>query len=114
MHENPDETGVFFSTRFCTHRRFYPCVVNGRRDWPLSGENQLLPGESGFRDSSEPPLFMDSKIAEKDNRIVEGWKKDANGILIFVSPRAPINTHTFMNRNIRLVSSLRLSLRCLR
>ena len=75
-------------------------VVSDDRGRPRSGATQPLPGESDFLDSSEPLFSMYSKIAEEDNKIAEGWKTDADGILIFVSPRAPINTHTtLMNRN---------------
>jgi hypothetical protein len=46
-----------------------------------------LLGESNFGDSSEPFFPIYSKAAEdEDNKMVERWQKDADGILIFVSP----------------------------
>lgn len=47
---------------------------------------QPSPAESNFGDSSGPFFSIYSKVAEKeDNRMVEQWQKDADGILIFVS-----------------------------
>jgi hypothetical protein len=44
--------------------------------------------ETHFGDSSGPVFRMYSKIAEKDdNTMAERWQKDADGILIFVSPQ---------------------------
>ena len=41
---------------------------------------------------------MYSKIAEeKDNRMVERWQKDADGILIFVSARVRIHVPIRIN-----------------
>src|SRR6266446_2136398 len=43
-------------------------------------------GESNFGDSSGPLFLIYSKAAEdEDNKMVERWQKDADGILIFVS-----------------------------
>jgi Family of unknown function (DUF6535) len=43
-------------------------------------------GESNFGDSSGPLFSVYSKAAEEeDNKTVERWQKDADGILIFVS-----------------------------
>jgi hypothetical protein len=45
-------------------------------------------GESNFGDSSGPIFSMYSKITkEEDDRDAERWQKDADGVLIFVSPR---------------------------
>jgi hypothetical protein len=42
--------------------------------------------ESNFGDSSGPLFTIYSKAAEEeDNKMVERWQKDADGILIFVS-----------------------------
>ena len=42
---------------------------------------------------------MYSKISkEEDDEMAENWQKDADGILIFVSPLADIHTTTHMNR----------------
>jgi hypothetical protein len=49
---------------------------------------QPLQAESIFGDSSGPLFSMYSKAAEEeDNRMVDRWQKDADGILIFVGPR---------------------------
>ena len=55
---------------------------------PQPAPNQPSQSESIFGDSSGPLFSMYSKAAEEvDNRMVERWQKDADGILIFVSPR---------------------------
>ena len=42
-------------------------------------------GESRFGDSSAPLFTMYSKIAEEeDNKMIERWQKDSEGIIIFV------------------------------
>ena len=44
-------------------------------------------GESNFGDSSGPLFSIYSKAAEdEDNKMVDRWQKDADGILFFVSP----------------------------
>ena len=43
--------------------------------------------ESNIGDSSEPLFSMYTEAAEEeDNKMVERWQRDADGILIFVSP----------------------------
>jgi len=43
-------------------------------------------GASSFGDSSGPLFSIYSKAAEEeDNKMVEHWQKDADGILFFVS-----------------------------
>ena len=55
---------------------------------PQSAPNQLPQGESIFGDSSGRLFSIYTKAAEEeDKKIVERWQKDADGILIFVSPR---------------------------
>ena len=49
--------------------------------------HQLSEEEYHYGDSSWPLFTTYSKIAEKeDNKIVERWQKDAEGIIIFVRP----------------------------
>ncbi|KAF8471366.1 hypothetical protein DFH94DRAFT_637091, partial [Russula ochroleuca] len=61
---------------------------DSHRDHPQSTQNRPLQGESNFGDSSGPLFSIYSKAAkEEDNKMVERWQKDADGILIFVSPR---------------------------
>ncbi len=58
-----------------------PNLEHGYHDQPPSQE------VSQFGDSSGPLFSMYSKIAEKDDRtMVERWQKDADGVIIFVSP----------------------------
>jgi hypothetical protein len=55
-------------------------ITDGHRDHPQSRE-------SSFGDSSGPLFSIYYKVAkEEDDRMVERWQKDADGILIFVSP----------------------------
>ena len=59
-----------------------------------------LQGESSFGDSSGPFFSIYSKVAEEEDRkMVERWQKDADGILIFVSPRVDIHSSLCINRN---------------
>jgi hypothetical protein len=54
----------------------------------MTTSNQPL---SNFGDSSGPLFSTYSKAADdEDNKVVERWQKDADGILIFVSPRVGI------------------------
>ena len=60
------------------------CITDDRPDQPLQRE-------SNFGDSSGSLFSIYSKAAdEEDNKMVERWQKDADGILIFVSPRVGI------------------------
>ena len=53
----------------------------------MTASNQPLQGESNIGDSSGLLFSIYSKAAEEeDNKMVERWQKDADGILIFVSP----------------------------
>jgi hypothetical protein len=60
--------------------------------------NQPLQEESNFGDSSGPLFSIYSKAADdEDNKMVERWQKDADGILIFVSPRVAIHAALCIN-----------------
>ena len=64
------------------------CIADDRPNHPVPTSNQPLQGESNFGDSSGPLFSIYSKAAEdEDTKMVERWQKDADGILIFVSPR---------------------------
>ena len=53
-----------------------------------------------FGDSSGPLFSIYSKAAEEeDNKMVERWQRDADGILIFVSPRIDIRLSLHMSWN---------------
>ncbi|KAF8484503.1 hypothetical protein DFH94DRAFT_235514 [Russula ochroleuca] len=55
-----------------------------RRNHPQSTPNQQLQGENIFGDSSGQLFSIYTKAAEEeDNKMVERWQKDADGILIF-------------------------------
>ena len=54
--------------------------------------DQPSQGESNFGDSSEQLFSLYSKASEEEDRkMAESWQKDADGILIFVSPRVGIH-----------------------
>ena len=88
-------------TRCVTHQFDLPPLIsqphivddhqNDRRNDPVTTSNQPLQGESNFGDSSGPLFSIYTKAAEdEDKKLVERWQKDADGILIFVSPRVVI------------------------
>ena len=53
-------------------------------------QDQGLQGESNFSDGSEALFSMYLRRArEEDRKMAEGWKGYADGMLVFVSPRAP-------------------------
>ncbi len=55
-------------------------------------------GDSNFGDSSGPIFIMYSKLAkENDDELVDRWQKDADGIVIFVSPSVDFRTNAHMN-----------------
>src|SRR6266702_6731784 len=52
---------------------------------PQSAQNQASQGVYNFVDGSGPIFSMYSEMAsEEDKKMTEGWKADADGILIFV------------------------------
>ena len=64
----------------------------GQTQPPLNHQPQPSQGESSFGDSSGPFFSIYSKAAEEeDNKMVERWQKDADGILIFVSSHVAIH-----------------------
>ena len=67
------------------------CIADDPGDHTMATSNQPLQGGSNFGDSSGPLFSIYSKAAqEEDNKMVERWQKDADGILFFVSPRVGI------------------------
>jgi hypothetical protein len=73
-----------------------------KQPWPAS-DLPLWPqqGDSNFGDSSGPIFSMYSKLSkEEDDALVDRWQKDADGILIFVSPSVDIHTNAHTNYNI--------------
>jgi len=82
-------------------------------DHPAPTSNRPLQGESSFGDSSGPLFSIYSKAAEdEDNKMVERWQKDADGILIFVSFRVFMRIYIYVEHD-RLVYSLPQSLHSL-
>ena len=77
------------------------CIADERPDHPVTTSNQPLQGESIFGDSSGSLFSIYSKAADdEDNKMVERWQKDADGILIFVSHRIVIiRLSLHINRN---------------
>ena len=71
--------------------------VDGDPNQPAPNQpSRPLQGESS--DSSGPFFSIYSKAAEEeDNKMVERWQKDADGILIFVSPRVGIHLALCIN-----------------
>ena len=54
----------------------------------MTTPNQPFQGGTGIGDSSGPLFSLYSKATEEeDNKMVERWQKDADGILFFVRPR---------------------------
>ena len=70
----------------------HPELPQSARNQPPSSRPPK--GGSNFGDSSGPIFSMYSKITkEEDDQLAERWQKDADGILIFVSPCVN-NIHT--------------------
>jgi hypothetical protein len=63
-------------------------ITDGPRDLPSdSAPNQPSQRESNFGDSSGKLFSMYSNVSkDEDDKMVERWQKDADAILIFVSP----------------------------
>ena len=106
----PTETSKKETTQVCftLTRKFNLFLLNsemtitdGRdshRDHPRSTQNQPLQGESNFGDSSGPLFSIYSKaVEEEDDKMVDRWQKDADGILIFVSSRVGIHISLCIN-----------------
>ena len=55
---------------------------------PKSARNREPHAESNFADGSGPLFSMYlERAGEEDKKMTDSWKADADGILIFVSPR---------------------------
>jgi hypothetical protein len=84
---------------------FYPFLlipltstVNDHDD-PQSPLNQPSQGESNSSDSSASLFSVYYNAADiEDNKMVESWQKDAEGILLFVSPRAGIHSYIIAHK----------------
>jgi len=69
-------------------------MLDGLQEQFISNQpSPPLQGQSNLDASSRPIFSMYSEMAqEEDNKMTERWQKDADGILIFVSPRVVIHT----------------------
>ena len=75
-------------------------IVDDRRGDNPTTPNPPLQEECNFKDSSGPFFDIYSKAAEEeDNKRAEHWQKDAEGIIIFVSPSVNIHTSSHINWN---------------
>ena len=110
-----DVTGIFAFSTTCL-RGFTVFKGDGHdpHEQPQSASKLPLPpqqGDSNFGDSSGPIFSMYSKLSkEEDDELVDRWQKDADGILIFVSPSVDVHTnaHTKSERSRLVFSLLRL------
>jgi hypothetical protein len=85
-----------FSPKFTNGCKTDSDQTSSTRDKP----SQPLGRDSNFGDSSGPLFSIYSKAAEdEDNKMVERWQKDADGILFFVSPRVCIHLCLYINWN---------------
>ena len=76
-------------------------IIDGHRDLQSeSAPSQPLQREPSFGDSSGKLFSIYSNVAEdEDKKMVERWQKDADGILIFVSPCVGNQTVLYINWN---------------
>ena len=73
-------------------------TLDDDRDHSMTTSNQSFQGESNFWDSSGPLFSIYYNAAkDEDSKMVEGWQKDAEGIVIFVSPWVGIFTYLYIN-----------------
>jgi hypothetical protein len=84
--------------RPCLRQFLSPCIGNGHFSRPRSVSFQTPRTGPHFRDSSGLLFSMYSRIVEaEDNKMTEHWQKDADGILIFVSPHIHIHIPISIN-----------------
>lgn len=84
--ERGNDTGVLSSPSLQTHTN---TVDDSQLHSALNQPSQPSQGKSTFGDSSGRLFSIYSKAAkEEDDKMVERWQKDAEGILIFVCPSA--------------------------
>ena len=103
---------VYFHTALLT---CFVCLAVGVGQYPppLFVPNQAPPGVSDFADGSGHIFSMYLEMAtEEDKKMVEDWKADADGILIFVRLSSNLVLHAdSLLIGHRLVFSLLLSQR---
>ena len=88
--EGGQDGGIIYAAWSLHMKTYQFCIVDHPRNQSVSVPNQQSQpsqGESNFGDTSGPLFSMYSKAAEEeDNKMADRWQKDADGILIFVSP----------------------------
>ena len=68
-------------------------AVDGPHYLPHAAEIHPSYQDPKFRDGSEPLFTMYSRMAEEeDDKMVRRWRRDADGILIFVRPCVILHT----------------------
>ena len=76
-------------------------IVDDRHGDNPTTPNPPLQEECNFKDSSGPFFDIYSKAAEEeDNKRAEHWQKDAEGIIIFVSPSVGVHPSLHINCNV--------------
>ena len=94
--EGGNGPGMCYSSIWPVLADFIMLITGGKHDDPQSTSDQ-----STFGDSSGSLFSMYSKAAkDEDSKMVEGWQKDADGILIFVSPSVGRHFIMCMNWNV--------------
>jgi hypothetical protein len=74
-------------------------IVNDHGEHPQLPLNQPSQGESNSGDSSASLFSVYYNAADiEDNKMVESWQKDAEGILLFVSPRVGIHSYNIAHK----------------
>jgi hypothetical protein len=69
------------------YQRIHPPFIAGLRDVPQQEQNQSSQGQADFTDGAGPLFHMYAKMTEgEDDKLAKRWQKDADGIVIFVSP----------------------------
>ena len=80
------------SSRMTISSPFSPTLAAQTGDYPSHGA-------SNFVDGSGPIFSMYMEMAtEEDKKMVEGWKADADGILIFVRLYLPMPLYGLLHR----------------
>jgi hypothetical protein len=77
-----DNSMLYFSLRY--HHQVHPLEASPQAPTEQVRSSQ---GQAIFSDSSGPLFHMYIKMTEgEDEKMTKRWQKDADGILIFVSP----------------------------
>ena len=89
-------------TALCSTPSLATPIDDDQYDPPQSAKNRASQpeGQSDFVDGSGPIFSMYLKMAEKeDEKMVESWKADADGILVFVRRYLPVSYFQLTHRS---------------